>query len=150
MNEHQGNPAHRHHRPEGVDDPTVEALGSLSKALETTERARGHLYSFHQLTGGADLELGRAVRLLREAGHAEWAAKAEAEILGRDVIPGHWTFQIIEAYNDTYYRPFVELERGVVNALAEGRDHLYEAEMKKARRTFPHHDHADRPPVEDS
>lgn len=150
MNEHQGNPAHRHHRPEGVDDPTVEALGSLSKALETTERARGHLYSFHQLTGGADLELGRAVRLLREAGHAEWAAKAEAEILGRDVIPGHWTFQIIEAYNDTYYRPFVELERGVVNALAEGRDHLYEAEMKKARRTFAHHDHADRSSAEDS
>ncbi|MEV5172398.1 hypothetical protein AB0L10_15210 [Streptomyces flaveolus] len=147
MNEYQDGPDHRHRRPEGVDDLTVEALGSLSKALETTERARGHLYSFHQLTGGADLELERAVRLLREAGHAEWAAKAEAEILGRNVIPGHWTFQIIEAYNKTYYRPFQELERSVVNALAHGRDHLYEAEMKEARRTAGHPGHAARPPA---
>ncbi|QTD96063.1 hypothetical protein [Streptomyces cyanogenus] len=149
MNEYQDEPAHRQSRPERVDAPTVEALGSLSKALETTERARGHLYSFHQLTGGADLELERAVRLLREAGHAEWAAKAEAEILGRDVIPGLWTFQIIEAYNETYYRPFQELERSVVNALAQGRDHLYEAEMRVARRTLVRLDPTARPPAAD-
>lgn len=149
MNEYQGRPDHRYRRPEGVDDLTVEALGSLSKALETTERARGHLYSFHQLTGGADLELERAVRLLREAGHTEWAAKAEAEILGRDVIPGHWTFQIVEAYNDTYYRPFQELERSVVNALAQGRDHLYEAEMREARRALGQPGHPAGPPAAD-
>lgn len=91
----------------------------------------------------------RAVRLLREAGHAEWAAKVEAEILGRDVIPGHWTFQIIEACNDTCCRPFQELERSVVNALVQGRDHLYEAEMKEARRTVAHSDHTARRPVGD-
>ncbi|WP_225823381.1 hypothetical protein [Streptomyces naphthomycinicus] len=145
MNEDREGPDRRHRRPEGVDDRTVEALGALSKALETTERARGHLYSFHQLTGGADLELDRAVRLLREAGHPEWAEKVEAEILGRNVIPGHWTFQLVEAYNDTYYRPFLELERSVVSELAQGRDHLYEAEMKEARRTPGHPDHTARP-----
>ncbi|MFD8076711.1 hypothetical protein ACFV3E_29120 [Streptomyces sp. NPDC059718] len=122
-----------HRRPAGVDDLTVEALGSLSKALETTERARGHLYGFHQLTGTADLELDRAVRLLREAGHASQADAVEREILGRNVIPGHWTFQIIEAYNRTYYRPFADLERRLLAELAEGRDHLHEAEMKAAR-----------------
>ncbi|MFG2635406.1 hypothetical protein ACGFX8_16105 [Streptomyces sp. NPDC048362] len=147
MSEYQDGPDHRHRRPPGVDDKTVEALGSLSKALETTERARGHLYSFHQLTGGADLELDRTVRLLREAGHARWADEVECEILGRNVIPGHWTFQIVEAYDDTYYRPFQELERGVVDALAQGRGHLYEAEMKEARRTAAHPDHTARPPA---
>ncbi|MFI2762026.1 hypothetical protein ACH5A3_24685 [Streptomyces echinatus] len=147
MNEYPEGPDRRHRRPEGVGDRTVEALGALSKALETTERARGHLYSFHQLTGGADLELDRAVRLLREAGHPEWAEKVEAEILGRNVIPGHWTFQIVEAYDDTYYRPFWELERGAVSELALGRDHLYEAEMKEARRTPGHPDHTARPPA---
>ena len=81
-------PDRDHRRPPGVDDKTVEALGALSKALETTERARGSLYAFHQLTGGADLELDRAVRLLRDAGHPEWAEKVRAEILGRNVIPG--------------------------------------------------------------
>ncbi|MFD9096808.1 hypothetical protein [Streptomyces collinus] len=145
MSEHQDGPDERHRRPEGVDDKTVEALGSLSKAMETTERARGSLYAFHQLTGGADLELDRAVRLLREAGHPEWADKVQTEILGRNIIPGQWTFQIVEAYEHTYYRPFQELERAAVDELAQGRDHLYEAEMKEARRTVGHPDHTARP-----
>ncbi|MFD3655215.1 hypothetical protein [Streptomyces sp. NPDC058620] len=117
-----------------MSDKTVEALGALSKALETTERARGALYEFHQLTGGADLAVGDAVRLLREAGHHEAADLVEREILGRDVIPGHWTFQLIEAYNQTYYQPFTDIERRLVQELAQGRDHLYEAEMKAGRR----------------
>ncbi|MFD5304328.1 hypothetical protein [Streptomyces rochei] len=134
-----------HRRPEGVSDETVAALGSLSKALETTERARGHLFSFHQLTGTADLELDRAVELLRAAGHHEWAERVEREILGRNVIPGHWTFQIVEAYDRTYYEAFKELEREAVDRLAQGRDHLFEAEMKEDRRTRGHPDHTARP-----
>lgn len=137
---HDG-PDRDHQRPTGVDDTTVEALGALSKALETTERARGRLYDFHQLTGSADLQLDRAVRLLEEAGHPEWAAKVRSEILGRNVIPGHWTFQIVEAYNATYYRPFQQLETSAVQELAQGRDHLYEAQMKEERRTPGHPDH---------
>ncbi|GHA97027.1 hypothetical protein GCM10010330_58970 [Streptomyces tendae] len=132
-------------RPEGVSDATVEALGSLSKSLETTECARGHLFAFHQHTGAADFELDRAVELLRVAGHPEWAERVRAEILGRNVIPGHWTFQIVDAYDRTYYQPFRDLERAAVERLAEGRRHLYEAELKEARRTRNHPDHTSRP-----
>ncbi|KIF01400.1 hypothetical protein PL81_35880 [Streptomyces sp. RSD-27] len=124
---------------------TVEALGSLSKALETVERARGSLYGFHQLTGTADFELDRAVRLLREAGHGEWADRVRTEILGRNVIPGHWTFQIVEAYDQTYYEPFKALSRQAVARLAGGRDHLFEAWLKEERRTRGHPDHTARP-----
>jgi hypothetical protein len=138
-------PDRAHRRPEGVSDETVEALGALSKALETTERARGHLYSFHQLTGTADLQLDDAVDLLRKAGHPEWADKVRTEILGRNVIPGHWTFQIVEAYDETYHQPFTHLARAAVDRLAQGRDHLYEAEMKEARRTAGHPAHTARP-----
>ncbi|MGW1957691.1 hypothetical protein ACWCPI_33930 [Streptomyces sp. NPDC001920] len=140
-------PDRRHRRPAGVDDKTVEALGALSKARETTERARGRLYDFHQLTGTADLQLDRAVQLLHEAGHPEWAEKVRTEIVGRNVIPGYWTFQLIEAYDATYYRPFQDVEAGVVQQLAQGRPHLYEAEMKEERRTPGHPDHTARPPA---
>ncbi|MFD8425019.1 hypothetical protein [Streptomyces sp. NPDC059466] len=133
--------------PDSVDDKTVLALGALSKALETTERARGHLYGFHQLTGTADFELSDAVRLLREAGHDEQAARVERDIVGRDVIPGHWTFQIIEAYNTTYYRPFAATENDIVGELAAGRDHLHEARLKGARRTHHHPGHTATPPT---
>ncbi|MFJ5136014.1 hypothetical protein [Streptomyces sp. NPDC088707] len=130
-----------HQVPDEVSETTVAALGALSKALETTERARGHLYGFHQLTGTADFQLDDAVRLLREAGHEEAARRVEREVLGRNVIPGHWTFQIVEAYNDTYYRPFVDIERDIVAQLAHGRSHLHEARLKRRRRTDGHPDH---------
>ena len=124
-----------HRTPEGVDDATVEALGKLSEALETCERARGHLYSFHQLTGSADIELGGAVTSLREAGHAELADRLEAELIGRNVLAGRWTFQIVEEYDDTYWSRFRELEKQARDELAGGRRHLYEARLKQDERT---------------
>ncbi|MEV0078247.1 hypothetical protein AB0H58_17730 [Nocardia neocaledoniensis] len=128
-------PAGRHQRPAGVDTATVAAVGKLSEALETTERARGHLYSFHQLTGGADLALGEAVDMLRDAGHRELAERLATELVGRNVLPGRWTFQIVEEYDEGYYARFRELEREIRDALVDGRTHLYEAEMKEDRRT---------------
>ncbi|MEV6196518.1 hypothetical protein AB0M19_29435 [Streptomyces sp. NPDC051920] len=141
MSDHDERLDETHQRPAGVTDATVEALGALSKALETTERARGHLYDFHQLTGSADFELDRAVKLLRDAGHTAFADRVEQEILGRNVIPGHWTFQIIEAYNVTYYEPFKSVEDEIRGELADGADHLFEAELKEKRRTGGHRDH---------
>src|SRR3954467_15837198 len=127
---------------------TVEAVGKITEALETVERARGHLYSFHQLTGTADFQLGDAVDLLREAGHTEMADRLERDLVGRNVIPGHWTFQIMEEYDDTYWSVFRALEKETRDALTHGRRHLHEAAMKEDRRTQEHPDrsaHAARP-----
>jgi hypothetical protein len=118
-----------------MDDTTVEALGKLSSALETTDRARGHLHSFHQLTGKADFELDEAVALFREAGHDAVADRIEQDLIGRNVIPGHWTFQIIEEYDDTYWEFFRTVEREARDKLADGRRHLHEARLKEERRT---------------
>jgi hypothetical protein len=124
-----------HRRSDGLDDRTVDALGRLSKALETIERARGHLYAWHQLTGSADFELDDAVRLLRQAGHATWADRIERELIGRNVLQGRWTFQVVEEYDDGYYETFRGLERDARTALADGKRHLFEAELKMRRRT---------------
>ncbi|SBT65140.1 hypothetical protein GA0070622_2133 [Micromonospora sediminicola] len=124
-----------HSRPGGVDDLTVQALGELSKALETVHRARGHLYALHQLVGGADLTLDRAVELLRQAGHDVMASRVERELLGRNVLPGRWTFQIVEEFDDGYYAAFQQIEREAREELAGGRRHIYEAESKERRRT---------------
>jgi hypothetical protein len=96
-------PDQEHRRPAGMDDLTVEALGKLSEALETTERVRGHLYSMHQLTGTADFMLDDAVELFTKAGHIATAERIRHELIGRNVIPGHWTFQIVEEYDDGYH-----------------------------------------------
>ncbi len=124
-----------HRTPAGVDDATVEALGKLSEALETCERARGHLYSFHQLTGSADIQLGEAITSLREAGHDGPADRLERELIGRNVLAGRWTFQIVEEYDDTYWSQFRALEKQARDELADGRRHLYEARLKQDERT---------------
>ncbi|NNU27243.1 hypothetical protein [Isoptericola sediminis] len=128
-------PDGEHTTPPGVSDATVEALGALSEALETVERARGHLYTFHQLTGEADLALGAAVDQLREAGHDEVARRIADDLVGRNVLPGRWTFQIVEEYDDGYWQVFRDHERRAREELAGGVRHLAEARMKQDRRT---------------
>ena len=142
-------PSADHQTPAGVSDQTVEALGQLSEALETVERARGHLYSFHQLTGAADIALGEAVGSLREAGHGALADKIDRELVGRNVIAGRWTFQIVEEYDDTYWSLFRSLEESARRELVGGRRHLFEARMKQSNRTDgePGHEATPREPA---
>lgn len=128
-------PLPEHQRPEGVSDATVSALGKISEGLETVEAARGFLYSFHRLSGTADLTLGEGVEELREAGHTELADRIDRELVGRNVLTGRWTFQLVEEYDDGYYASFKELEQLARDTLVDGRRHLYEAEMKEARRS---------------
>lgn len=130
------------HQYDDVDSATIEALGTLSEGMEYMERARGHLFSFHQLTGTSDLKFGEAVKQLREAGHDGIADRLDAEIVGRNVIAGRWTFQIVEDYDDNYWTAVREAERAARERLVGGRRHLYEARMKEERRTkgAPHHE----------
>jgi hypothetical protein len=128
-----GTGAHRstssHQRPADMDDATVDALGRLSKALETAEDARGHLYAFHRLSGRADLDLQDAIAALRAAGHQELAGAIDMVMTGRNVIADRWTFEIVEDYDANYITPFRAAEQ-VARAQFDAPPHLAEAEMK--------------------
>ena len=142
----EDSPDARHQRPDRVSDDTVEALGKLSEALEVVEHARGLLYAFHRLTGKADFALSDAVELIRAAGHHDVADTLEETLVGRNVIDGRWTFQIVEDYDDNYYSIFRDAERTAREDLVEGKRHLYEAEMKQSRRTRGARHHEAQPP----
>jgi hypothetical protein len=122
-----------HQRPDTVSDEAVAAAGKMTEALETLERARGHLYSFHQLIGSTDLALDEVLEPLRHEDPA-LADELERELVGRNVLEGRWTFQILEEFEDLYYSAFRDYERRVREALVDGRKHVYEAEMKARRR----------------
>jgi hypothetical protein len=123
----------RHTRPAGATDAAVEAAGAMTEALETLERARGHLYSFHQLIGETDLKLDEVLETLRGE-NADLAEEIERELVGRNVLDGRWTFQVVEEFEDLYYSAFRDSERRVRDALVDGRCHVYEPEMKARRR----------------
>lgn len=128
-------PDEQHRRPAGVSDQTVAALGMLSESLETIEQVRGHWYALHQLTGRADNMLDDAVAMLHEAGHDDIAERVQTELIGRNVVAGRWTFQLVEEFDDGYYATFRRIEADARDRLVGGRRHLYEAEMKEQRRT---------------
>jgi hypothetical protein len=138
-------PDDEHRRPADASDATVAAVGKLTEALETVERARGALYAFHQLTGTADLQAGTAVETLRAAGHPELADEVEADIVGRNVLPGRWTFQVVEEYDSGYYAAMKRLEQAARDQLLKGRRHIVEAELKEDRRTQGRPGHEARP-----
>ncbi|MBJ8338903.1 hypothetical protein JGU71_08405 [Antrihabitans sp. YC3-6] len=138
-------PNEQHVRPDGVTDETVAAVGKVSEALETIERARGHLYDFHQLTGHADLLLGEAADALEEAGHAATAQQLRDELVGRNVVEGRWTFQLVEEFDDGYWSAFREADKRIRDELQGGKRHLFEAEMKESRRTHGRRHHEARP-----
>jgi hypothetical protein len=134
-----------HARPADVSDDVVAATGKLSEMVERIERARGALYEFHQLIGGADAMLDDVVDLLRKTGHEAWADRIATELVGRNAIEGRWTFQIVEDFDDNYYTPLKDTERELREDLVGGRRHIFEAELKESRRTHGHPAHTATP-----
>jgi hypothetical protein len=134
-------------RPPGVGDELVEAIGKASEAFEYLERARGHLFSLHQLIGRADFLFGDAADLLEQCGHDDDATALRRDIVGRNVLDGRWTFQIVEEFDDLYYGPVRDEVRRLEEEHLGGVRHLFESEMKESRRSPRVPGHEVRPPA---
>jgi hypothetical protein len=134
-----------HRRPDGVSDETIEALGKLSAALDHVEDARGHIYAFHRLMGSAESTLEEATAMVRAAGHDELADALDRDALGANPLPGMWSFQMVELFDDGFYARVKDLHQQALDELVEGRRHIFEAEMKELRRTPGREGHEARP-----
>ncbi|MCW2525418.1 MAG: hypothetical protein JWM76_278 [Pseudonocardiales bacterium] len=119
-----------HERPPAATDDEIDAAGKLSAAFETVEAARGHLYNFHRMSGTADRELQEAVAALRKAGADELADQIADVLVGRDIVDGLWSFQLVERYDTQYYEAFRAAKELVEQQLTGGTPHVLEAEMK--------------------
>jgi hypothetical protein len=119
---------------ERTDHATVDAVGKASEALEYVERARGHLYAFHQLIGRADFLFEQSATLLTEASHRAEAAPLWRSLVGRDVLEGRWTFDIVERFDDDYYDVARSEVAQLVQVLVNGRRHAHEEQLRARRR----------------
>lgn len=77
-------------------------------------------------------------------GH-EIADRIDREIIGRNVLEGRWTFQLVEEYDATYWEPVRATKQSIERRLVAGREHVYESEMKEHRRTHGRRHHEQRP-----
>jgi hypothetical protein len=134
-----------HRRPAGTTDEVVAAVGKVTEAVEWVERARGHLYDVHHLMGHADFLFGSAADALAHAGCHDEATLIRREVIGRNVLDGRWTFQVVEEFDDSYYDPVRAAERHIRDRLVAGGRHVHESQLKDDRRTDGHEDHSRRP-----
>jgi hypothetical protein len=51
------------------------------------------------------------------------------------VVPGMWTFQVVEGYDDTYYSLFQRFVAEAREQLTAGERHTYESRLKAERHT---------------
>jgi hypothetical protein len=118
------------------DDPeTVDAVGKATEALEYVERARGHLYAFHQLIGRADYLFEESAHLLEQLGHGEAAASLWRNVVGRDVLEGRWTYEIVEHFDDDYYDTARSEVLRLAKHLVSSRRHAHEEGLRRRRRS---------------
>src|SRR5690606_30004940 len=114
--------------------------------MEYLIRARGHLYSLHQLIGRVDFLFEDAADLFQQAGCVEEAERLRSEVIGRNVLDGRWTFQIVEEFDELYFAPIqAELDRLEADLMG-GQRHVYESELKEQRRSRGRPGHERRPP----
>ena len=127
---------------------TVDAVGKATEALEYIERARGHLYAFHQLIGRADFLFEESAIQLARAGHREEAMALWRNVVGRDVLQGRWTFEIVEGFDDDYYESARAEVMALEQHLVQGRRHAHEESLRRRRRdgTAPFVDESEEPP----
>jgi hypothetical protein len=115
-------------------DATVDAVGKATEALEYVERARGHLYAFHQLIGRADFLFEQSALSLAAAGRQSDAARLWRQVVGRDVLEGRWTFQIVEGFDDDYYSAARTEVLRLEDELVGSRRHAHEEQLRERRR----------------
>jgi hypothetical protein len=113
---------------------TVDAVGKATEGLEYIERARGHLYAFHQLVGRADFLFAESAERLAAAGHPDEAASLWRSVVGRDVLEGRWTFEIVERFDDDYYEAAHAEVTRLEQRLVGGRRHCHEEALRHRRR----------------
>jgi hypothetical protein len=109
------------------------AAAKLSEAFEYVDRARGHLYSFHQLTGHADLLLDEVIEQLEKAGRDDLIEEVRRRLFGLNVLTGRWTFEIVDDFDTGYYSAWKDVDTHFRDELSGGRRHVYEARMKTER-----------------
>ncbi len=112
---------------------TADAVGKATEALEYVERARGHLYAFHQLIGRADFLFEESALMLDAAGHRHHACSLWRNLVGRDVLEGRWTFQVVEGFDSDYYEAAQAEVHTLVDDLVDGHRHLHEEQLRRRR-----------------
>ena len=98
------------------------------------------------MNGRAGVLWGGDAERLAEVGQRDWAGRIRDDVVGRNVLDGRWTFQVVAEFDELYHEPVVAAVRELERHLQGGRRHVFEARMKEERRSIGRAGHEHRPP----
>ncbi|WP_277554550.1 hypothetical protein [Halobaculum limi] len=123
----------------GTDVPELapaemDALHSIQLGIEHAYRAYADLLACHHRTGHAMDRFAEAERLLREAGHDEYADRIRDDLLPAGAVEDRWTYELVTEYRGGLVEELDAFETAIRDDLAEGVDHVSERLQQQAWR----------------
>ena len=103
--------------PEGVSAETGVRGGHGVGGVVVPRASPGAPVLLSPANGWCGFHPAAVVRQLHGAGHPVQAERLAAELIGRNVLAGRWTFQVVEEFDDGYWTAFRDHERRVRDEL---------------------------------
>ncbi|WP_152039789.1 hypothetical protein [Salinigranum salinum] len=117
-----------------LTDSERTALHELQLGVEGVHRAYGHLLAFHHAIGRSMDHFAAAEPQLREAGHEEHADAIRDCHLPAGVIDDHWSYELVEGFEQGFLADVTAFDAAVRADLAGGRSHVAERMQQQAWR----------------
>lgn len=112
-----------------------EAMDAVEVAAEWVERAFGSMLDAHHQMGRAHLLLLEAADAMEAVGRADHAERIR-QVAASDVMPGRWTYRMVDEFRAMLLEPVRAMEEGVRSDVTGGIRHVYEMDLR--RRTIEH------------
>ena len=120
--------------PDDPADASEAALHEMQLGVEYVYRGFGELLACHHAVGRAMNRFRDAERLLREAGHEEFADELRDEHLPAGAVEDAWTYELVDEFRRGFLADLTAYEAAVREELADGEPHVTERRQQSAWR----------------
>lgn len=114
-----------------LSDTEQDALHEVQLATEHIYHGFGDLISFHHKVGHAMDKLASAERMLREAGHDEFADELRDTHLPAGAVDDMWTYEVVDTFRHGFLADIDSFDERLREALADGQPHVTEREQQR-------------------
>ena len=109
----------------------LAALHEIEVGTEWIHRAHGHLLAFHHCVGHGMDHFDVAEADLRTSNHTTLANELRDDILPRGILDDCWTYELVEAFDESMLPAVNEMAQRACEELADGERHVPERRQQR-------------------
>ena len=116
---------------QNLSESELTGLHEIEVGTEWIRRAHGHLLAFHHCIGHGMDHFDSAERELRASDHTDLADELRDDILPRGVLGDQWSYELVEAFDESMLPAVNDMERRTCEELADGERHVPERRQQR-------------------